>query len=111
MAGAQFEIRIDHTPHLSRSEGLCDGGGVISEIPKSAQRCRSQGPKEWRGDGRHLQGRLMPLTMHPAALVLGSTRTARTTPCSAVIILLFDPRVQAPSTVVCPIDYAAVVNR
>jgi hypothetical protein len=29
----------------------------------------------------------------------------------AVMILLFDPRVQAPSTVVCPIDYAAVVDR
>jgi hypothetical protein len=60
MTGAQFEIRM--TTQLPLTEGFCDGGGVVSEIPKSAQRCGSQGPKEWNGDRRRLQARLMSVT-------------------------------------------------
>ena len=79
MTGAQFEIRNrPHAAHLSRSEGFCDGGGVVSEIPKSAQRCRSQGPQRVEGDGRRTTKPADGSRCALPALALGSTRTART---------------------------------
>jgi hypothetical protein len=72
MTGAQFEIRIDGTPRTYRDrKDFAMEAASFLKIPKSAQRCRSSGLKEWRGDGRHPQGRLMPLTMRPAGLSSG----------------------------------------
>ena len=72
MTGAQFEIRIDHTPrtYRDRKDFAMEAASFLkSRNPHSVVEVRDL--KEWRGDGRRLQSRLMALTMRTAGLSSG----------------------------------------
>ena len=72
MTGAQFEIRIDHTPrtYRDRKDFAMEAASFLkSRNPHSVVEVKDL--KEWRGDGRRLQSRLMALTMRPAGLSSG----------------------------------------
>ena len=78
------EIRIDHTPrtYRDRKDFAMEAASFLkSRNPHSVVEVRDL--KKWRGDGRHLQGRLMPLTMRPAGLSPGIDQDRATTPYSA----------------------------
>jgi hypothetical protein len=62
MTGAQFEIRIDHTPrtYRDRKDFAMEAASFLKS--RNPQRCRSQRPKDWNGDRRRLQARLMSVT-------------------------------------------------